>query len=242
MSAIEVPGSRTRTRRLVWVTVAASLVAGVLFLGSAGLQLAASIQRWVVFSASRTANDISVEDHRFDYFFPWDPWEPIGTAAELYGTGTVIMAVGLLVMPLGVSTRVRPATDREGVVLRAVSETVLAAVVAGALAIHGAHAVSSGIHGAPSGLQIFLAVGWVAVAGLITLSVLWRRISRPAAVACLFLIGNTLLGYLVATYGIAPLFTGGSHDTAAWSETVVAVSVGGAGIAMIIAAATAVRR
>jgi hypothetical protein len=73
---------------------------------------------------------------------------------------------------------------------------------------------------------------------VIVLLVLWRRRSWAATAACAFLIGSTGLGWFLASYLVAPLITGGSHDTAPWSETVVAASTAAAGIAMILAAAT----
>jgi hypothetical protein len=95
------------------------------------LQLTASLQRWVVFRGPRTADDTSVEDHRFDYSFPWHPWEPTGTAAQLFGAGTVLLALGVLVMPLGVSTMWRAAAGRGLSAVIIVVEIVLAMLVAG---------------------------------------------------------------------------------------------------------------
>lgn len=61
--------------------------------------------------------------------------------------------------------------------------------------------------------------------------------------ACLFLIGSTWLGYFIATYQIAPIFAGYmSHDTAPWTETVVAVWTATAAVAMIFAAGDVARR
>lgn len=240
MAAIEVPDHRTRTGRLRFIPSPGSLPAAALFLGSAVLQLMASLQRWVVFRGSRTGDEISAEDHLFDYSFPFAPWEPIGTAAELFGVGTLLLALGVLVMPLGVGTLARVAPYRRAVAI--VIQIVLAVLVAGSLGIYGAHALISGVNGAPSPLQGSGATGWIGLVGLIALALLWRRRSRAIMLACVFLIGNTPLGYLVATFVIAPVISGGSHDTAPWTESVVAVSAAAAAVAMIVAAADHPRR
>ncbi|WP_166878689.1 hypothetical protein [Salinibacterium sp. ZJ450] len=241
MSAIEVTDHRTRTVRFRWVSITGSLIAAALFLGSAVLQVMASLQRWVVFRGSRTDDELSVEDHVFDYSLPWPPWEPIGTAAELFGAGTLLLALGVLVMPLSVSVVARTAA-RRGVAVGV--GIVLAILVAGSFGIFGVHALISGLAGAPSPLRHFWALGWVGLIGLIGLSVLWGRISRAApAIACVFLIGSTWpLGWIGATYVIAPIIGGSSHDTAPWSETVFAASPAAAGVAMIVAAWMAARR
>jgi hypothetical protein len=60
--------------------------------------------------------------------------------------------------------------------------------------------------------------------------------------ACVFLIGSTALGGMLAASLIAPLIAnGGSHDTTPWTESVVAASTAAAGLAMIFAAGAAVR-
>lgn len=108
MSAIGVPDQRTLTVRFPWVSVTGSLIAAVLFLGSAVLQLMASLQRWVVFRSSLTPEDRSAEDHLYDYTWPSAPWTPIGTAAELFGVGTLILAPGVVATAVGiVALRVR---------------------------------------------------------------------------------------------------------------------------------------
>ena len=239
MTATEVPDLRAQTRRVPWLSVIGSLAAAVLFLVASALQLSASFQRWVVFRGSRTGDDRSAEDHLYDYSYPYDPWEPIGTAAQVYGVGLLLTAVGVLILPLGVAAMRQPRT-RFGVVL-AIVEIVLAVLVAGALGIDGAHALISGLTGTPSPLQHTGAVGWIALLGLIGLGVTWHS-SRAAIATCAFLIGSTWLGYLLAAFFIAPLFAGGSHDTTPWTETVIAATTAAAGIAMIVGAWGVVRR
>ena len=242
MATIEVPDHRTRTRRFPWAPVLGSLLAAGLFLASGVLQLTASLQRWVVFRGSRAGDDVSAEDHLFDYSFPYEPWEPIGTAAQLYGLGYLFLALGVLAMPLGLAALTRTARRRSVLVFIVLGEIVLAIVVSGSFAIHGVHALISGFTGVPSPLQHSGALSfWVGVLGLVVLAVLWRR-SRAAVAACVFLIGATDLGYLLAAFVIAPVFAGGtSHDTTPWTETVVAASTVAAGIAMIVAALETIR-
>ncbi|WP_166872734.1 hypothetical protein [Salinibacterium sp. ZJ450] len=239
MSAIEASDHRTRPVRFRWTSVSVSLIVAGLFLGSAVLQLVASLQRW---GGSWMRDGLSIEDHLFDYSFPSAPWEPIGTAAELFGVGTLLLAFGVLVMPLGVLAETRADSRRGLAGFVVVVEVVLAFLVAGSFGVHGAHALVSGLTGTPSPLQHSSALGLVGLVGLIALILLWGRKSQAAAVACVFLIGSTGLGHILATYVIAPLIAGISHDTTPWSETVVAASTAAAGVAMLIAAGATVRR
>lgn len=239
MAATEVPELRAETRRIPWASVIGALTAAVLFLVAAALQLTASLQRWVVFRGSLTGDELSAEDHLYDYSYPYDPWEPIGTAAELYGFGLLLTAVGVLVLPLGVAAMRRP--RRRHAVVAAI-EILLAVLVACALGVDGAHALLSGLTGTPSPLQHSGAVTWIAFVGLIALGVMWRT-SVAAMATCLFLLGSTGVGYLFATFVIAPLFAGGiSHDTTPGTETVIAATTAAAGIAMLIGAWVVVRR
>jgi hypothetical protein len=142
-------------------------------------------------------------------------------------------------VPIGVSALTRTGGNRALVL---VSEIVLVLLVAGWLTFHGAHALLSGSAGDPSPLQNALALGLIAAVGLGVLAWLWRA-SRVAMLACVFLFGSTVPGYLLSTYLIAPLIANGaSHDTAPWTETVVAAWTSAAGVTMLFAALAAVRR
>ncbi len=236
MSTFDASGQRRRTDHLPWASIISLLAAAGLFMGSALLQLIASLQRWVVFSGSRQLGDISAEDHLFDYYFPFDPWVPVGTAAQLFGIGALIQALGVLVMAVGVATLPNVSERHRGIAAIMVSvEIALAVLVAAWFGLHGAHALASGTSGTPSSLQHLFLLGFVSTDALIALAVLWRNKLWAASVACVFLIGLSLAGYLLATYVIAPLFAGSSHDTAPWTETVVAASTAAAGIAMLFA-------
>lgn len=232
--------SRPPDRIIRWrvASIVCLLTAAGLFMYSAVLQNTASLQRWVVFSSSRGPRDLSVEDHIYDYYFPWTDWVPIGTAAELFGAGIMVQVVGIVVMAAGTLPQGRPARGTAEAWLRVLSlaaEVLLVLAVAAAFALLGMHALLSGMAGAASELRPWVATGLLAGGGLAVLAMLWRRKLPGAAAACLFLIGSSLPGYVLATYMIAPVLGGGSHDTARWTESVVAASTAGAGVALIVA-------
>jgi len=206
-----------------------SLTAAGLFLGSAMLQIVASLERWVVLKDSATRTDTSIEDHRFDYSYPADPWENLGTTAQLFGVGLLLVALGILAM-----SRVA----RNG---RA--ERILSFVTAASFGIAGVHALGSGLLGVPSPLQFLpvqVLLGLVGFVGLIILAARWMRTARAVSVSCVLLLGVTLPGYLLATFQIAPVLAGyQSHDTTPFTETIVALSTAAAGVAMLVAAGAA---
>ncbi|WP_146084445.1 hypothetical protein [Rathayibacter sp. AY1C1] len=199
------------------------IAAGALMLASAGLQQLAAVQRWAV--AGPILGEQAIEDHRYDYSWPSDPWENVGSAAQLLGIGHLLVALAVL-------AAVGPGRRRPVAVLRI--------VVAAAFGCLGLHAVLSGILGAPTILQAMLPavlLGLAAPAGLLVLAVLVARTSPLRAASFVLLIGSTLPGYLVATFAIAPaLVDYQSYDTTPWTESVVAASVALAGAALLLEA------
>ncbi|WP_113718938.1 hypothetical protein [Arthrobacter dokdonensis] len=247
MSAINEFVPSRRSVRIHRASIISLLAAASLFLVSAVLQLVASLQRWVAFSGSRAPEDLSVEDHVFDYYFPWEDWEPIGTTAQFFGTGILVQSLGIVAMAVGVLVRPGAAALRVTALALTIIESVLVLLVAATFGVVGAHALVSGVTGAASPLQhsesLFRVLTLVGFAGLIALAALWQRRLRAAMAACLFLIGSSLVGYVIATYMIAPVFAGGtSHDTTPGTETVVAASTAAAGIAMLFAVRAVARR
>ncbi|WP_104190810.1 hypothetical protein [Cryobacterium sp. Y82] len=184
-------------------------------------------------SASWTRTDSTIEDHRFDYAYPADPWENLGTTPQLFG-------LSLLLLALGIRALARSAASRDGGL-----ERMLTVATAASFGITGMHALVSGLIGVPSPLQFLpvqVLLSLVAFAGLIALSVRWLRVSWASSVACLLLLGVTVPGTIVVTFQIAPVVLGyQSHDTTPFSETIVAVLTAAAGVAMLVAAGIAER-
>ncbi|WP_043671899.1 hypothetical protein [Clavibacter michiganensis] len=205
---------------------ASVLLAALLLAASAGLQHAASLERWV--QAPPMLGEHSIQSHLFDFSFPADPWEPVGDAAQLLGVGYLLLAAGLVAAVAGPGIR-RPR-----------GTLALAAAVAASFAYLGAHALVSGILGAPTALQSTTAAavpGLVAPAGLVVLGVLHARPSPATAAACAMLLGATLPGHLVATFVVAPALVGEqSFDTTPWTESVVAAAVALAAVALLVGA------
>ena len=237
MTPVDVPALSSGLVRAGRFSTTLSLTAATLFLGSAVLQLHASLQRWVVFRSSLTDGDVSAEDHLYDYTFALDPWVHIGTTAQLFGAGTLVLAVGVVVMALGIVTLPHAAVH-PGI---AAIEVTIAVVVAGSFGVYGAHAYLSGVAGTPSPLQHMGALSLIAPTGLLVLAACWWRRSAAARFACAFLFGSSEVGILLAAFVIAPMFAGGvSHDTTPWTETVVAASTAAAGVAMLFVARTSI--
>lgn len=204
-----------------------TVIAAALFLGTAAVQLTASLQRWVYLRAEWIRTDSLIEDHRFDYSYPADPWENVGSAAQLFGAGLILLALGMLAL-----ARASQRADGR-------STQVAAVVVAVAFGITGMHAVVSGLAGVPSPAQylpVQLILSILQILGLLYLCLRWLTVSWAATLACVFLLGSTLPGYLAATFVIAPAIAGyQSYDTTPWTETIVAATTALAGIWLLIA-------
>jgi hypothetical protein len=231
MTAVGASGGSVQIARPRLTAVNGFLLAGALYLGAAGLQLVAAIERWVVLGAASTRGGIPVEDHLFDYSYPAAPWEGLGSTAQFFGAGVLLLALGFLAM-----ARAVPPSN-------SAFQRVLVIMVAVPLAGSGAHALISGVMGAPTILQaspLLLLLSLVECVGLISLSVWWLKRAWPASVACVFLLGNTIPGYLLASFQIAPAIVGyQSHDTTPWTEAVVAATAAAAALALLIAAGAA---
>lgn len=216
--------------------MAALIASAVLFLGSAALQFAASLQRWVVFRRGRPPDEFAAEDHAYDYFIPTDPWESIGNAAILFGAATLVQACGVVSLAAGVALLPRTPGKKNGAAMA--GGCVAAVLLAAWFTVQGIHALASGVDGVPSALQFAIHL-WAPIA----MAVLWAGKSAAASAASLFLLGSTFVGYFAANFILAPLVAGyTSHDTTPWMETVLAASTAGAAVALVFAARTVCRR
>ena len=220
MAIIDLAAHRPRAARSQ-VPARRMFASAALLLVSAALQFIASLERWVTITESWTRTDHLVEDHRFDYLYPSDPWEPLGSTAHLAGAGFPLMGLAVLVMVVGT------AVDR-----------VLAIAVALSFAIPGIHALVSGLIGVPTPAQHVVAwLTLVSFIGLVVLAVRTIRTSWVTSLAFVLLSAITITGYIVVAFVITPTITNfQSFDTTPWTETIVAAFIALAGLAMLAAA------
>ena len=208
---------------------AQGLAAAALLLLSAALQVLASLERWGERRTAWDRADISIEDHRFDYWFPAAPWENLGAAAQLYGLGMVALAGGVAFLAFAAASN------------RTIARR-LCLVAAAPPAVFGVHALISGLMGAPSPLgftPIEILLGLAQTAGLILLALVCGRRSAGWAVGAVLLLGTTTFGYLVSTFGIAPAIVGyQSHDTTPFTETVFAAWAAASAVAVAVGSLT----
>ncbi|MBP2413429.1 hypothetical protein JOF48_002228 [Arthrobacter stackebrandtii] len=238
MAAKEGSSVHARTAHLRTLSVLSMAGAAALFLVSAALQLAASLQRWVVFRGAGPHEEFRGEDHLYDYFFPLDPWQNVGWAAQAFGAGTLAQALGVALM--AAAMLLMPAAPSGGRALGV--EIAAAALVTASFGFIGTHALMSASTDTASPLQHFGAITWMPLAGLLVLGVRWLARAPAVAAACVFLLGSTVPGYLVAAFLIAPFAAGYiSHDTTPWTETVMASTTAAAGISLLVAARAARR-
>ncbi|KQQ21817.1 hypothetical protein ASF48_00755 [Rathayibacter sp. Leaf299] len=222
MTAVATPTRRART------SPAWALLAAAAFLASAALQLQAAVQRWLIVGEAGTPADRTIQDHLYDYSMPADPWVNVGAAAQVFGVATLLLAAGILALMRALAP--------VSAVFRA-----SAVAVAAVFALNGAHALVSGLLGAPTPIGaplLQMALSLIPVLGLGALAVraLGRSVALGVAFACL--LGSTMPGVLLATFVIAPAVMGfQSHDTTPWSEAVTAVSTAAAGLAALVGAA-----
>lgn len=196
---------------------AAMVTAAALFIASSALQLLASRERWVLARADLPADDVTYENHLYDYVWPAEPWQNVGVAAELAGIAILALAAGFAVLSYAV-----PAAGRSWTIA-----AILTVVLP--LAVTGTHAIVSGIAGAPSPLArepILAVLTLLPFLGLVAVAIRWAPRAPLAALACLPLLAMTMPGYLLALFVVAPVLAGySSHDTTPGTEAIVAVCV-----------------
>ena len=195
-----------------------AFVAAALLLVSALLQFAAAAQRWLFFDAGALASEVSVEGHMYDYTFPTESWQSIGSAALLFGIGYLLLAVAMVILTVAV------VPHSSWLTVAAVAPLVAASPV-----LIGIRAALSGLNGAPAFLGPiaeggFMTFGVAQLVGLGLLTAFARRQSAVLGAGVVFLFGTTITGYLVATFWIVPMAVGYvSHDTTPWTEAFAAV-------------------
>lgn len=200
----------------VWVAVT--------LMTSGALMWAASWQRWV--GACPFNGDQETDacyrrmDHLYDFLPPWEPWEPVGRAAELGGTSLLVLAVALPAVPWALTGR-RPGPW---------SAVALLASLVGIVAV-GLATLRSGIAGevvpvwsADLTLRLWMFVPPFLYGGL---AVLARGLARAAAV--LLVLGTHLVGAF--TYLLGPF------DANPWGEAIGGLLVILAGACLLVAAA-----
>lgn len=86
-------------------------------MGSAALQCAASLQLRAVFRDPHSPEALWGEDHVYEYFFPVQPWQNVGSAAQFFGAGSLLRALGIAAMKAGALIMPAAATRRRAVLI-----------------------------------------------------------------------------------------------------------------------------
>ncbi|GAA1877711.1 hypothetical protein GCM10009715_25540 [Paeniglutamicibacter psychrophenolicus] len=208
------------------------LAAAVLFLVSALIQQQASRQGWDLFSSQMAEEAPGA-----------DPLEQFAAINRLIGAATGLKVLGILAMAAGVPALPRAAGRRKA----AVAGSVAAFLAAGAFAAWAIRALVTGT----SGTQTIMAESpfpermllLLSLAGLVAAAISWRGSSLPATFACVFLLGSTVLGDFTAAILLAPLLAMFAGDGFfPWNEMVVIASTAAAGLSMLFAVGSLVRR
>ncbi len=232
MSAINDSSRVTRSVGFHTVSFTLLLGAALLFLASAVIQQRASIQGWEVFNGELSGDGPGV-----------DPQDQFAATARLYSVANWLKVLGMLAMAAGVLALPRVAQKRKAVVAGSVA-VVLVAVS------FGIHAMLAGDQGS-TGIQTLMMdpelpvrmMFLLSLVGLVAAAIWWRGSSLPAMIGCLFLLGSTVLGDFVASSVITPLlyaFAGDGFFPV--TEMVVIATTAAAGISMLLAVGSQVRR
>ena len=114
-----------------------ALTSGLL-LTAAGLHVLAAWQRWggsCSLGGDESAECMRRSDHLYDAVLPSDPWQPIGTIAELLGLAMLMIAVALALVPAALGRRTtgftRPVLGLAVLIEASVGAITLVAGIAG---------------------------------------------------------------------------------------------------------------
>lgn len=208
------------------LTLARVLTAAML-VASGTLLCAASWQRW---AGACVRDDVVVpcselrQDHLYDFLLPSEPWEPVGTAAQLAGVSVVLAALALpgLLIALPAGRRTGPVT------VLAVVVAVLAALDVGTATLRSGldrAAVAPLTDDLALSLWLLVPFGLLVRLGVAAFLNPGPRVRAIGAVVLLAL-GSPLVAAF--SYAIGP------YDAAPWWEAVMGVFTAAGGLCVLL--------
>lgn len=217
------PARAAAGRRRAIVLSSARVLVATMVMASGGLLYAASWQRWG--GACPWRGDQETEacetrmDHLYGFLPPWEPWMPVGLAAELAGTSLLVLAVALLAWLVAWSGR-KPGLPAAVALLAPV--LIVADV--------GLATLRSGLAGAVVSPVIPDAVLWLWVLVPPFLYGYLALVSRgwASGAAVLLILASPLVAS--GTYAIGP------WDAAPWWEAISGLLTCGAGLCVLVEA------
>ena len=200
------------------------LVAALALMGSGALMYAASWQRWAEACLwwevqGSTPFCWVVQDHKYDFVVPSDPWTPIGTAAEQAGLSLLILAAALALMPWALTGR-RPGPFS--------ALTLVVCVVS--VGVIGRTTVRSGLAGEalPVPFEGLTVRVYFLVVAILLVRLTWAARGWSRAAGILLVLAMPFPGILI--YGIGP------YDANPWYEGFSGILSALAGACLVVAA------
>ncbi|OFE16319.1 hypothetical protein BA895_19270 [Humibacillus sp. DSM 29435] len=203
-------------------------LAPVLLSGSGVLMIMASRERW--WPACRLGDFdapdcLTLQDHRFDFLPPTEPWVPVGAAAQVGAGSMVLLSLALLFLPWLLGGAQRPVvTLLVGAVL--VAPLLTLAVMTGRSGLSGRVVAGPGLE--------WVYWLWILTPIALLLMVFAFQIAdpRPGIEWRLLVVGLVSVSTPLGEFFIAGALLGLSYDTTPWSEAVSGVFLVAAGLAL----------
>jgi hypothetical protein len=176
----------------------------------------------------------ALQDHKYDYDVPEEPWVPIADAAQREGLSLIALGVGVTLVCLSLGGRwlVRALSLAGGVALGAMWVGL------------GVPVWRMGESGVPTGFDAWMTAGSVGVLTLLAtpaLAVLtWYRGGRDRGLVAAFWVAMTMAQPFAEW--IATMFLAGSYDTSPLHGVFRSVTVAVAAVVMLVTAVTPGRR
>lgn len=202
--------------------------AAVVLVASGALMYAASWQRWSAacpWGSSESRACTIRQDHLYDFVLPTEPWQPIGTAAQLAGASLVL---GALALP-GLAIAMRPHRRPGPVLVLAAVVAVLAATDVGVATWRSGR---DGVAVSPVTQDLALSLWLLAPFGLLAwlTAAAWRderARARATTAMGLLLLGSPLVASF--SYAIGPF------DANPWWEATMGVFTASGGACVLLA-------
>ena len=209
-----------------------TVLAGLLFLVAGGLSIAAARLRWgpACGDGFDTAPCVLIQDHRYDYLLPTEPWDPVPGAAEIAGVSYIVIGLAIALIFAAVRS--------------AVWVRMLQALLVLSVLLLGVTTFLSGRAGVPiepaTAVASWLMPLWMVAAPMALVIMFTRWAVGPEddgllpALAWALWAGLLVLATPFPEYFIASLAVGyTSHDTTPWTGAVSGVMVALAGIVLL---------